>query len=62
MFPEDSPQGGRVIEKAGPDDANEILAVINTTDREAYRAIIPRELFLEPILALDKLLGNCSAC
>ena len=51
-----------MIEKAGPDDANEILAVINTTDREAYRAIIPRELFLEPILALDKLLGNCSAC
>ncbi len=47
-----------MIEQAGPDDANEILAVINTTDREAYRAIIPRELFIEPILALDKLLED----
>jgi GNAT superfamily N-acetyltransferase len=58
MLSADSLHGGSVIEQAGPDDADEILAVINTTDREAYRAIIPKEHFVEPILSLDKLLED----
>ena len=47
-----------MIERATLDDANQILAVINRTDREAYRPIIAAEHFIEPILSLDKLLED----
>jgi multimeric flavodoxin WrbA len=41
-----------VIEKAGLDDAQEILSVINTSNREAYQGVIPGEHFREPVLSL----------
>ncbi len=44
-----------MIEPAGPQDAEEILEVINRTNREAYQGIIPREYFKAPILTLDEL-------
>jgi len=47
-----------MIEEAGCDDAQEILSVINTSNREAYRGVIPRKHFREPVLSLDKLLAD----
>jgi len=47
-----------MIEKACLDDAAEILSVINTSNREAYKNIIPQEHFKEPVLSLDKLLED----
>ncbi|MEW6232322.1 MAG: GNAT family N-acetyltransferase [Chloroflexota bacterium] len=47
-----------MIEKACFDDAAEILLVINTSNREAYKNIIPQEHFKEPVLSLDKLLED----
>jgi GNAT superfamily N-acetyltransferase len=47
-----------MVEQARLDDASEILAVVNRTDREAYRPIIAAEHFIEPILSLDKLLED----
>jgi len=44
-----------MIEKAGPDSAQEILSVINTSNREAYKNVIPEEHFREPVLSLEKL-------
>jgi len=46
------------IEKACCDDAEEILSVINTSNREAYESIIPKEHFREPVLSLEKLLED----
>lgn len=45
-----------MIEKVRSVDAEEILSVINTTNREAYKSIIPKEKFKEPILTLEELL------
>lgn len=45
-----------MIERAWSVDAEEILSVINTTNREAYKNIIPKEQFKEPILTLEELL------
>lgn len=45
-----------MIEKVRSADAEEILSVINTTNREAYKSIIPKEKFKEPILTLEELL------
>jgi N-acetylglutamate synthase-like GNAT family acetyltransferase len=47
-----------MIEKACPDNAEEILLVINTSNREAYKNVIPRQHFKEPVLSLDKLLDD----
>jgi N-acetylglutamate synthase-like GNAT family acetyltransferase len=47
-----------MIEKACLDDAAEILSVINMSNREAYKNIIPQEHFKEPVLSLDKLLED----
>ena len=47
-----------MIEKACSDDVEEILSVINTGNREAYRSIIPKEHFREPVLSLEKLLED----
>jgi N-acetylglutamate synthase-like GNAT family acetyltransferase len=49
---------GNMIEKACPDNAKEILLVINTSNREAYKNIIPKEYFREPVLSLEKLLED----
>ena len=45
-----------MIEKAQSADAAEILWVINTTNREAYKDIIPKEHLKAPILTLEELL------
>ena len=47
-----------VIEKAGSGDALEILSVINTSNREAYKKLIPGEYFREPFLSLEKFQQN----
>jgi hypothetical protein len=47
-----------MIEKAYFDDVEEILSVINTSNREAYRNIIPKEHFREPVLSLEKILED----
>jgi len=39
-----------LIEKAKSDDAQQILLVINTANREAFGGIIPKEHFREPII------------
>ena len=46
------------IEKACFDDVEQILSLINTSNREAYESIIPREHFREPVLSLEKLLED----
>lgn len=45
-----------MIEKASPEDTIEILALINESNRKAFRKIIPKEYFKEPILSLEELL------
>ncbi|MFQ6089666.1 MAG: GNAT family N-acetyltransferase [Candidatus Methanofastidiosia archaeon] len=47
-----------MIEKAYSDNAEEILLVINTSNREAYKNIIPKEHFRKPFLSLEKLLED----
>ncbi|KPV62422.1 MAG: acetyltransferase [Candidatus Bathyarchaeota archaeon BA1] len=45
-----------MIEEASLDD--DILHVINISNREAYREIIPKEHFTEPVLSLEELLRD----
>ena len=45
-----------MIEKASLVDTEEILSLINTTNREAYKDIIPKEHLKAPILTLEELL------
>lgn len=47
-----------MIEQAQFDDAREMLRVINTSNRELYQGIIPKEHFREPFMAHDKLLKS----
>lgn len=47
-----------MIGKACLNDAKEILSVINTSNREAFRNIIPKEHFREPVLYLEDLLED----
>jgi GNAT superfamily N-acetyltransferase len=47
-----------MIEKVSSDHAEEILQVINTSNREAYRHVFPREHFREPVLSLAELLRD----
>jgi len=44
-----------MIEKTHLDNAEEILSLINTTNREAYKNIIPKEYFKVPVLSLEEL-------
>jgi len=44
-----------LIAKASPDSTKEILSVINTSNREAYKDIIPEEHFREPVLSPEQL-------
>lgn len=45
-----------MIKGASFQDAEKILHVINRSNREAYRGIIPKEYFREPVLSMEKLL------
>ena len=47
-----------MIEKADSGNAEEILAVINISNREAYKSIIPKDHFKEPVLSLEELLED----
>ena len=47
-----------MIARACSDDAEEILSVINTSNRESYKKIMPKEHFREPVLSLEKLLED----
>lgn len=47
-----------MIETAALDNADEILSVINTSNAEAYKGIMPKEYFREPVLSLEKLLQD----
>jgi len=47
-----------VIEQAGLKDARAILEVINCSNREAYRDVIPAEHFREPVLSMEELLED----
>ncbi len=46
----------KLIEKACSVDAEEILSLINMTNRETYKDIIPKEYFKVPILTIEELL------
>jgi ribosomal protein S18 acetylase RimI-like enzyme len=48
----------KVIEKGDKNCITDILRVINTTNREMYQTITPREYFKNPYLSLDKLLQD----
>ena len=43
------------IDKASPDDYQEILDVVNRVNKEAFGEIIPPEHFLDPFLTMDQL-------
>jgi len=45
-----------MIAKASLGDAEEVLYVINTSNREAYKNIIPKEHFKVPVLSLEELM------
>lgn len=47
-----------MIEEACLSDAEEILLVINTSNREAYKKVIPKEYFRKPVLSLTELLRD----
>lgn len=47
-----------MIEKAYFNDAEEILSIINTSNKEAYKNIIPKEYFKVPVLSLEELFGD----
>jgi N-acetylglutamate synthase-like GNAT family acetyltransferase len=49
---------GNMIEQAHPDDVPVILAVINASNRAAFRNIIPQPHFREPILSPEELLDD----
>jgi N-acetylglutamate synthase-like GNAT family acetyltransferase len=46
------------IRRAGIRDLEAILFVINKSNSEAYRKIIPREYFREPVLGIDELVED----
>ncbi|UCH05627.1 MAG: GNAT family N-acetyltransferase [Candidatus Thorarchaeota archaeon] len=48
-----------LIEKAKPDDVQEMLLVINKANREAFVGIIPKEHFREPIITHEQF-NECS--
>jgi N-acetylglutamate synthase-like GNAT family acetyltransferase len=47
-----------MIERANVNQAEEILYVINESNREAFKKIIPKEHFREPVLSLEELLRD----
>jgi N-acetylglutamate synthase-like GNAT family acetyltransferase len=51
-------EDGNMIEQAHPDDVPAILALINASNRAAFRDIIPQSHFIEPFLSLEQLLDD----
>jgi N-acetylglutamate synthase-like GNAT family acetyltransferase/SAM-dependent methyltransferase len=51
-------EDGNMIEQAHPDDVPAILALINASNRAAFRDIIPQPHFREPVLDLEELLDD----
>ena len=49
---------GVLIEESKSNDAHEILNVINSSNRESFGRIIPKEYFREPIITLKELQEN----
>jgi GNAT superfamily N-acetyltransferase len=47
-----------MITKARSDDAREMLRVINTTNRKAYRDVIPKAFFRDPFWSLEQLIES----
>jgi GNAT superfamily N-acetyltransferase len=47
-----------MITKARTDDASEILRVINISNRESYRNVIPKAFFRDPFLSLEQLIES----
>jgi len=47
-----------MIERADINCANDILHVINTSNREMYQSVIPQKHFKDPYLSLDELFQN----
>jgi len=47
-----------MIEKACINDTKEILLVINTSNHDAFKEIIPQEYFRSPVLSLEDLLKD----
>ena len=47
-----------MIEKASISHLKQILDVINKSNKEAYKKIIPKEHFKDPVLSLDRLLED----
>jgi GNAT superfamily N-acetyltransferase len=45
-----------MIEKACSDDVEDVLNVINTSNREAFQCIIPKEHYQDPVLSSEELL------
>jgi len=45
-----------MIEKACSDDLEDILEVINTSNREVFKCIIPKDYFQDPVLSRQELL------
>ncbi len=41
--------------KVGLEDAEEVLSVINTSNRQAYREIMPKKYYRDPVLSLEEL-------
>ncbi len=50
-----------MIDKARSEDINEILAIINESNRASYRDIMPPEYFREPVLTLEQLVQDFEA-
>ena len=47
-----------MLDEVWTDRAEDILGVINTSNREAYKGIIPQEHFRDPVLTEEKLLED----
>jgi GNAT superfamily N-acetyltransferase len=45
----------KLIKVLNHENLDEILSVINESNRQAYRSIIPKEYFKEPVLTYEKL-------
>lgn len=51
-------EGPGIIRRASTRDLEEVLRVINRSNAEAYRSIIPEEHFREPVLTMAELLDH----
>ena len=47
-----------VVRESDGNDIEEILFVINESNRTYFRAIIPEEYFKDPVLSLDEIMGK----